>query len=162
MNHYSFRNHIFSLLSAVIKVWPEKVFEHILDILPAIGVSAVTQIDSHSKHVFEDLISAIVPCWLSKTDDVEKLLKVFIDIFPEIVEHRRLSIVLHLLRTLGEGKSLSSLLILLFSSLVSRKASLFVNIQTPDALSFCAKEWDYKLAVQICEQFTSMTWHSVS
>ncbi|KAI5385337.1 hypothetical protein KIW84_072076 [Lathyrus oleraceus] len=61
MNHYSFRNHIFSLLSAVIKVWPEKVFEHILDILPAIEVSAVTQINSHSKHVFEDLISAIVP-----------------------------------------------------------------------------------------------------
>ncbi|CAI8586853.1 unnamed protein product [Vicia faba] len=152
------RNHIFTLLSAVIKVLPEKVFGHILDILPVIGESAVTQIDSHSKHVFEDLISAIVPCWLSKTDDVEKLLKVFIDIFPEIVEHRRLSIVLHLLRTLGEGKSLASLLILLFSSLVSRKASHFLNIQTPDALTFCTKEWEYKLAVQICEQFTSMTW----
>ncbi|XP_058732539.1 uncharacterized protein At3g06530-like [Vicia villosa] len=37
-------NHIFSLLSAVIKVLPEKVFEHILDILPVIGESAVTQI----------------------------------------------------------------------------------------------------------------------
>ncbi|CAK8538792.1 unnamed protein product [Lathyrus sativus] len=149
------RNHIFSLLSAVIKVLPEKVFDHILDILPVIGLSAVTQIDSHSKHVFEDLISAIVPCWLSKTDDVENLLKVFIDIFPEIVEHRRLSIVLHLLGTLGEGKSLASLLILLFSSLVSRKASHFVNIQTPDALTFCTKEWEYKLAMQICEQFTN-------
>ncbi|GAU49365.1 hypothetical protein TSUD_252390 [Trifolium subterraneum] len=149
------RNHIFSLLSAVIRVLPDRVYGHILDILPVIGQSAVTQIDSHSKHVFEDLISAIVPCWLSKTDDVEKLLKVFIDVFPEVVEHRRLSIVLYLLRTLGEGKSLASLLNLLFSSLVSRKATCFVNIETVDALAFFTKEWEYKLAVQICEQLTN-------
>ncbi|AET00469.2 uncharacterized protein At3g06530 isoform X2 [Medicago truncatula] len=153
------RNHIFSLLSAVIRVLPEKVFGHLIDILPVIGKSAVTQIDSHSKHVFEDLISAIVPCWLSKTDDVEKLLKVFIDIFPEIVEHRRLSIVLYLLRTLGEGKKcLASLLRLLFSSLVSRNVTYFLNIETPDALTLCTIEWEYKLAVQICEQYASMTW----
>ncbi|WJX74984.1 hypothetical protein P8452_58570 [Trifolium repens] len=40
------RNHIFSLLSAVIKVLPGKVFGHILDILPVIGESAITL--SHS------------------------------------------------------------------------------------------------------------------
>jgi U3 small nucleolar RNA-associated protein 10 len=61
-------------------------------------------------------------------------------------------------RTLGEGKSLASLLILLFSSLVSRKATCFVNIETLDALTFFTKEWEYKLAVQICEQLTSMSW----
>lgn len=61
-------------------------------------------------------------------------------------------------RTLGEGKSLASLLILLFSSLVSRKATHFLNIETPDALTFYTTEWEYKLAVQICEQCTSMSW----
>jgi len=62
-------------------------------------------------------------------------------------------------RTLGEGKNcLASLLTLLFSSLVSRKATCFLNIETPDALTFCTIEWEYKLAVQICEQYTSMTW----
>ncbi|WJX58503.1 hypothetical protein P8452_43951 [Trifolium repens] len=66
------RNHIFSLLSAVIKVLPGKVFGHILDILPVIRESAITQIDIHSMHVFEDLILAVVPCWLSKTNDVEQ------------------------------------------------------------------------------------------
>jgi hypothetical protein len=60
-------------------------------------------------------------------------------------------------RTLGEGKSLASLLILLFSSLVSRKATCFVNIETLDALTFFTKEWEYKLAVQICEQLTSIS-----
>ncbi|XP_061353134.1 uncharacterized protein At3g06530 [Gastrolobium bilobum] len=152
------RNHVFSLLSAVTRVFPEEVLEHILDIVAVIGESAVKQIDSHSKHVFEDLISAIVPCWLSKTDDVEKLLKIFMDILPDIGEHRRVSIVLYLLRTLGEGKSLASLLILLFGSLVSRKATCFLNIETPDALTFYTKEWEFKFAVQICEQYTSTTW----
>lgn len=38
------RNHIFSLLSAVIRVLPEKVFGHLIDILPVIGESAVTQV----------------------------------------------------------------------------------------------------------------------
>ncbi|XP_057441205.1 uncharacterized protein At3g06530 isoform X2 [Lotus japonicus] len=157
-NNVVTRNHVLSLLSAVTKVFPEKVFGHILDILQVVGESAVMQIDSHSKHVFEDIISAVVPCWLSKTDDVEKLLKVFIDILPEIVEHRRLSIVLYLLRTLGEDKSLATLLILLFCSLVSRKATCFLNIETADALAFYTREWEYKFAVQICEQYTSMTW----
>ncbi|KAK7276819.1 hypothetical protein RIF29_17965 [Crotalaria pallida] len=152
------RNHVFALLSTVTRAFPEIVLGHILDILAVIGESAVIQIDTHSNHVFEDLISAIVPCWLSKTDDVEKLLKIFINILPEIVEHRRLSIVLYLLRTLGEGKGLASLLSLLLSSLVSRKATCFLNIETTDALTFYTGEWEYKFAVQICEQYTSITW----
>lgn len=152
------RNHVFSLLSAVTRVFPGEVLEHMLDILTVTGEAAVTQIDSHSKHVFEDLISAIVPCWLSKTDDVEELLKIFIDILPQIVEHRRLSFVLYLLRTLGDGKSLASLLFLLFHSLISRKAACFLNVETPDALTFYTGEWEYKFAAQICEQYTSVIW----
>ncbi|XP_047149419.1 uncharacterized protein At3g06530-like, partial [Vigna umbellata] len=152
------RNHIFSVLSAITRVYPEEVFEYMLDILVVIGDAAVTQIDDHSRIVFEDLISAIVPYWLSKTDDVEKLLKIFMEIFPEIVEHRRLSFVLYLLRTLGEEKSLSSLLILLFRSLISKKTSCFLNAETADDLTFYTKEWEYRFAVQICEQFTSKIW----
>ncbi|KAF7836313.1 uncharacterized protein G2W53_011172 [Senna tora] len=152
------RSHIFSLLSAVTKVFPEEVFGHILEIVAVIGESCVTQIDNHSNHVLEDLISAIVPCWLSKTDDVEKLLRIFLGTLPEVVEHRRLSIVLYLLRTLGEDKSLASLLVLLFRSLISRNQTYFSSIKAPDDLTFYTREWEYKFAVQICEQYTSMTW----
>ncbi|KAF3954304.1 hypothetical protein CMV_020329 [Castanea mollissima] len=109
-------NLVFSLISSVAKVVPEKVLEHILDILTVIGESAVSQIDSHSRRVFEDLISAVVPFWLSKTHNVEKLLEVFMNVLPEVAEHRRLSIVVYLLRTLGECSSLPSLLVLLFQS----------------------------------------------
>lgn len=53
---------------------------------------------------------------------------------------------------------MASLLSLLLSSLVSRKAICFLDIKTPDALSFYMREWEYKFAVQICEHYTSITW----
>lgn len=38
------RNHIFSLLSTIARVLPEKILDHILEILTVIGESAVTQV----------------------------------------------------------------------------------------------------------------------
>ncbi|KAK8586579.1 hypothetical protein V6N13_010167 [Hibiscus sabdariffa] len=154
------RNHVFSLLSTVAKLDPNRVLEHILDILTVIGESAVSQIDSHSQHVFEDLISALVPCWLSKTNNTEKLLQIFINILPEITEHRRLSIVVFLLRILGESDSLATLLVLLFRSLVSRKGlSCLTQTYTSDSLLYSARQdWEYAFAIQICGQYSCLIW----
>lgn len=38
------RNHVFSVISSVAKVVPERVLEHILDIIGIIGESAVSQV----------------------------------------------------------------------------------------------------------------------
>nr|GEW70692.1 hypothetical protein [Tanacetum cinerariifolium] len=146
------RNHVFSLLSAVSKVIPDRILDHILDILTLIGESAVTQWDNQSKKVSEDLISTIVPCWLSKTENQEELLQIFLNILPDVAEHRRLSIMVHLLRTLGESSSLASLLVLLFRSLAS-------NQDTSEKLSTNVRsQWQYKFALRICEQYSCMVW----
>ncbi|XVF49416.1 hypothetical protein PTKIN_Ptkin04bG0010100 [Pterospermum kingtungense] len=153
------RNHVFTLLSSVAKLVPNRILEHIVDILTVIGESAVLQIDSHSQRVFEDLLSAIVPCWLSKTNNAEKLLQIFINVLPEVAEHRRLSIVVFLLRILGESDSLASLLVLLFRSLVSRKGLSCLNTDTSDSLLYSArKDWEYSFAMQICGQFSCLIW----
>lgn len=154
------RNHIFSLLSTIARVLPDEILDHILDILTVIGESAVTQFDNHSQRVFEDLISAVVPCWLSKKDNTNKLLEIFINVLPEVASHRRLSIIVHLLRTLGERSSLGSLLVLLFHSLVSRKisSSLDDGSVTLSGFKSVTQEWEYILAVQICEQYSCMIW----
>ncbi|XWS47704.1 hypothetical protein CRYUN_Cryun13aG0007000 [Craigia yunnanensis] len=153
------RNHIFTLLSLVAKLVPNRILEHILDIPTVIGESAVSQIDSHSQHVFEDLISAIVPSWLSKTNNTEKLLQIFINVLPEVAEHRRLSIVVFLLRILGESDSLASLLVLLFRSLVSRKGLSCLNTYTSDSFLYSArKDWEYAFAMQICGQYSCLIW----
>ncbi|KAF5805582.1 putative U3 small nucleolar RNA-associated protein [Helianthus annuus] len=147
------RNHVFSLLSAVARVMPDIVLDHILDILTVIGQSAVTQWDSHSKKVFEDLVSTIVPCWLSKTENQEELLQVFLDILPDVAQHRRLSIVEHLLRTLGETSSLASVLILLFRSLASYQDNTLEHVSAS-----VRTQWQYTFALQISGQYSCSIW----
>lgn len=155
--HGVVRNHVFSLLSSIVKVVPENIMGYILDIFTVAGESTVSQIDSHSQHVFEDLISAVVPCWLAETRNTDKLLQVFVNVLPKIAEHRRLSIVVYLLRTLGEHNSLASLLALLFRSLVSRKGHSLLD-ETIDLTSSAQREWEYAFAIRICEQYSCRIW----
>uniref|UniRef100_A0A6N2JZM9 BP28 C-terminal domain-containing protein n=1 Tax=Salix viminalis TaxID=40686 RepID=A0A6N2JZM9_SALVM len=155
--HGVVRNHVFSLLSSIVKVVPENIMGYILDIFTVAGESTVSQIDSHSQHVFENLISAVVPCWLAETRNTDKLLQVFVNVLPKIAEHRRLSMVVYLLRTLGEHNSLASLLALLFRSLVSRKGLSLLD-DTNDLTSSAQKEWEYAFAIQICEQYSCRIW----
>ncbi|PIA50335.1 hypothetical protein AQUCO_01300820v1 [Aquilegia coerulea] len=145
------RNLVFSLLSSIAKIVPDKVLEHIISIFTVIGESAAKQSDSHSQRVFEDLISTIVPCWLSKANDVDNLLQIFIDVLPEVAEHRRLTIMVYLLRTLGEKNSLASLLVLLIRSAVARKSK-------KSSASLVLNEWEYKFAMQVCSQYSCMIW----
>ncbi|PON51074.1 U3 small nucleolar RNA-associated protein [Parasponia andersonii] len=154
------RNHVFSLITSITKITPEKVLEHIEEIFTVIGESAVTQIDSHSQHVFEDVISTVVPYWLQRTRNMDTLLQIFVSVLPEVAEHRRLSMVVYLLRTLGESNSLASLLVLLFRSLVSRKGSLFFDNKSGADISISStkREWEYAFAVQICEQYSCLIW----
>ncbi|CAL5366770.1 unnamed protein product [Camellia sinensis] len=155
------RNQVFSLLSTIAKVTPNKVLDHIMDIFTIIGESTVTQWDSHSQRVFEDLVSAIVPCWLSKSDSIDTLLQIFVNVLPEVAEHRRLSIIIHLLRTLGESGSLGSLLVLLFHSLVSRKRLSCPDSSLPSwdhLTSLTCTEWEFVFAKQILDQYSCTIW----
>lgn len=155
------RNQIFSLLATIAKVSPDSVFDHMLDLFKVIGESAVTQWDSHSQRVLEILISALIPCWLSKKGSLDELLQIFVNVLPEVAGHRRLSIIVHVLRNLGETDSLGSLLVLLFLSLVSRIRLSYTNkyqrswdLLTPSIRT----EWEFVFARQICDQYSCIVW----
>ncbi|XP_075111294.1 uncharacterized protein At3g06530 isoform X2 [Nicotiana tabacum] len=155
------RNQIFSLLSAISRAKPEKVLDHILEILVIIGESAVTQWDNNFQHIFEDLISAVVPCWLSKTDSADALLQIFVNILPQVSEHRRISMIVHVLRHLGESVSLGSLLYLLFRSLVARNCSSLHDRSDPSlsySISLINTQWEYLFAVQLLEKYSCTVW----
>ncbi|XP_010536553.1 PREDICTED: uncharacterized protein At3g06530 [Tarenaya hassleriana] len=156
------RNYVFSLFTSIVKVVPDKILDHIISILTLVGESTVTQIDSHSKSVFEEFISSVVPFWLSKTNSEEQLLQIFVKVLPDVTEHRRLSIVTYLLGIIGEQKGLPSLLVLLFRSLVSRQdSSWFDDARTSESFTPLAmREWEYAFAVKICEKYSSITWLS--
>ncbi|CAI9771819.1 unnamed protein product [Fraxinus pennsylvanica] len=154
------RNHIFSLLTILTKIIPDKVLDYTMDIITVMGESTVTQWDSYSQHVFEDLISAVVPCWISRTGNVDNFLQIFVTILPLVVEQRRLPIIVHILRTLGEADSLGSLLFLLLHSLVSRKSlfSLSSNPSLDHLTSIINRQWEYVFALQLCEQYSCTIW----
>ncbi|KAJ0234156.1 Uncharacterized protein HA466_0276910 [Hirschfeldia incana] len=156
------RNYIFSLFTSIVKIVPDRVLDHIISILTLVGESTVTQIDSHSKSIFEEFMSSVIPFWLSKTKSEEQLLEIFVKVLPDIVAHRRRSIVAYLLGVIGEQNGLPSLLVLLFKSLISRKDSACLgNVQDSDSfISDIKREWEYAFAVEICEQYTSSTWLS--
>ncbi|XP_038896984.1 uncharacterized protein At3g06530 [Benincasa hispida] len=152
------RNHVYSLISFVSKVIPEKLVEHMLDILSLIGESAVRQVDIHSERVLEDLIAAVVPCWLSKTENMDKLLQTFISILPEIVEDRMVKIFQYLLRIVGEWDGLAAVLLCLFQSLVSKLPS-FEDLHGLDGfMSIVHREREYGFALHICEKYSCATW----
>ncbi|KAL5728414.1 hypothetical protein ACHQM5_001504 [Ranunculus cassubicifolius] len=154
-------NHVFSLVSSISKVVPDKVLKHIIGIFTVIGGSAVKQGDSHSQHVFEDLISTIVPFWLSKENNVDDLLQIFIGVLPEISEHRRLTIMVFLLRTLGERRSLASLLVLLFRSAGTRKSKSESDNKLDTVISVGStanNEWEYEFALEVCTQYSCIIW----
>ncbi|KAJ4893034.1 Uncharacterized protein Rs2_19828 [Raphanus sativus] len=156
------RNYIFSLFTSIVKIVPDRVLDHIISILTLVGESTVTQIDSHSKSIFEEFMSSVIPFWLSKTKSEEQLLEIFVKVLPDIVEHRRRSIVAYLLGVIGQQNGLPSLLVLLFRSLISRKDSAWLgNVQNSGTfISDIKREWEYTFAVEICEQYTSSTWLS--
>lgn len=155
------RNQIFSLLSAISRAKPDKVLDHILEILVVIGESAVSQWDSNFQRIFEDLISAVVPCWLSKTDSADALLQIFVNILPQLSENRRISMIVHVLRHLGESVSLGSLLYLLFRSLVVRNYSSLHDRSDPSfscSISLINTQWEYLFAVNLLEKYSCTVW----
>ncbi|CAH9069155.1 unnamed protein product [Cuscuta epithymum] len=154
-------NHVMSLLSTIAKVMPTRVLDHIPAILIMVGETTMTQWDSYSQCVFDDLISAIVPCWLSKTDSTDTLIQIFVSFLPKVAEHRRLSIVMHLLKNLGVNTSLGTLFFLLFRSLISRKILSCTGDANPllgNLNSSMIMEWEYTFAVLLSEQYDCTVW----
>ncbi|XP_078163817.1 ARM repeat superfamily protein isoform X2 [Carex rostrata] len=153
----SVRNHIFALISSVARVSPQLISDNIISIFSVIGESALKQDDSHSQHVVEDLIAALVPCWLSMTTSVEKLLQIFIEALPDLAPQRRLVLLLYLSRTLGEDCSLGTVIYLLLHAMVKRLV-LTTRGEQLSNLTTSLDRWEYTLALQLCEQYSCKVW----
>ncbi|XP_062226340.1 uncharacterized protein At3g06530 isoform X2 [Phragmites australis] len=154
------RNHGFLLIASLAKACPQLVSERIVDLFVAIG-DAIKQDDSHSQRVLEDLLSVVVPCWLSWTTSTEKLLQIFIKALADIAEHRRLTLMVYLLRTLGKESSLSTVIMQLFYSLVERISHPLSGHQGSQgvlSLNAMSQEWEYGLAVNVTDQYSYKLW----
>ncbi|KAL5671139.1 hypothetical protein ACJX0J_015445, partial [Zea mays] len=151
------RNHGFSLIASLGKACPQLVSESIVDLFVAIG-DAIKQDDSHSQRVLEDLLSVLVPCWLSRTTSIEKLLQIFIKALADVPEHRRLTLMVYLLRTMGKENNLSTVIMHLLHSVVERISHSFSVHHGDDYRLAMSQEWEYGLAVNVLDQFSYKLW----
>uniref|UniRef100_A0A1D1XF93 Uncharacterized protein At3g06530 n=1 Tax=Anthurium amnicola TaxID=1678845 RepID=A0A1D1XF93_9ARAE len=151
-------NHVFWLLSSVAKVSSHWVSEYIFELFTIIGDSASKQSDSHSQHILEELISTLIPCWLAKTSNIKSLLQVFVNVLPEVPENRRLTLMVYLLRTLGEKGSLGVLIALLLHLLVAREVEASARGSHELLPASLQTEWEYIFAIQICDQYSCRIW----
>ncbi|PUZ48302.1 hypothetical protein GQ55_7G235000 [Panicum hallii var. hallii] len=150
------RNHGFSLIASLGKACPQLLSDSIVDLFLVIG-DAIKQDDSHSQRVLEDLLSVLVPCWLSRNTSIEKLLQIFIKALADIPGHRRLTLMVYLLRTLGNESHLSTVIMHLLQSLVKR-ISLSLSEHQGRRWSALSQEWEYGLAVNVTDQYSYKLW----
>jgi len=150
------RNHGFYLIASLGKACPQLLSDSIVDLFLVIG-DAIKQDDSHSQRVLEDLLSVVVPCWLSRNTSIEKLLQIFIKALADIPEHRRLTLMVYLLRTLGNESHLSTVIMHLLQSLVKR-ISLSLSEHQGSRWSALSQEWEYGLAVNVTNQYSYKLW----
>ncbi|KAL5216795.1 hypothetical protein ABZP36_008196 [Zizania latifolia] len=153
------RNHGFSLIASLARAFPQLITESIEDLFVAIG-DTIKQDDSHSQRILEDLLSVLVPCWLARTTSIEKLLQIFIKALSGVAEHRRLTLMVYLLRTLGEKNSMSTVVMCLLHSLDGRISHSPIHQGSHYALCLKAmpQEWEYELAVNITNQYSYKLW----
>lgn len=88
-------------------------------------------------------------------------LQIFIKSLTDVAEHRRLTLMMYLLRTLGEENSLSTVIMHLLYTLIERGShSLSKHQKTHDVLSLSAmsQEWEYRLAVNMTGQYSYKLW----
>ncbi|KAF0894489.1 hypothetical protein E2562_039200 [Oryza meyeriana var. granulata] len=153
------RNHGFSLVASLAKAFPQLVSECIEDLFVTIG-DAVKQDDSYSQRILENLLSVLVPCWLARTTSIEKLLEIFIKALADVAEHKRLTLMVYLLRTLGEKNCLSTVIMYLLHSLVGRisHSPKHQGCDYTVSLTAMPQEWEYGLAVNITSQYSYKLW----
>eukprot|EP00850_Spirogloea_muscicola_P003773 SM000015S01273 [mRNA] locus=s15:967909:985221:- [translate_table: standard] len=146
------------LVTALAKLKPEAVLEHVLALIQSLGQSTLSQDDSHSHQVVRNMLLTILPLWLERKGDIKSLFQTFVDILPGVPTHRKLLLVTSALRAVGEKRGLPIILLLLLRAAeVTPKGKISVQEMreaAPENANEATEQWAEDFATQLCEQFT--------
>ncbi|KAH8833345.1 armadillo-type protein [Flagelloscypha sp. PMI_526] len=119
------------LTAALAKLAPESVMRHIMPVFTFMGSNVFHRDDTYSFRVVQKTIESIVPVMISSlrqstTDRISlylgarDLLRVFVDAYNHIPRHRRTSLFIHLIDTLGPTDFLAPVCMLLTEKFATR------------------------------------------
>ncbi|EFJ42549.1 hypothetical protein VOLCADRAFT_107183 [Volvox carteri f. nagariensis] len=101
----SVRNAALGLLAALATRTPEAALSHVLQVLAVVNQSAGLQDDEHSRAVGATALAAVVPAWVAGGRMQAPLWEQVVSSLPSLPAHRRLDVLLALLRALPAGEN---------------------------------------------------------
>ncbi|KAG0589672.1 hypothetical protein KC19_1G038600 [Ceratodon purpureus] len=154
------RNQALMLLTAIARIFPQKVLNHIVDLFSVIGSSTITQDDKYSHDVTQQLLVVVVPFWLKTNKDPTTLLQIIVTALPQVPVHRRMSLVTTLLRVMKEKDSLHVFLMLLLEGTASTANGEVQgeNRVGSGKLDLWKGHWEVKFAKDLCQEYEPVTW----
>lgn len=113
-------HHALMLLAHCATFAPNRVLHNIMAIFTFMGSSILRQDDAFSFQIISNILETIVPLLVQKTGDLGNLsassitsvLRVFASSIPDIPDHRRIPLLMKLMKILQDGEYLHVLLIL--------------------------------------------------
>lgn len=154
-------HHALLLLGTVASIFPDKVLHNIMSIFTFMGASVMRLDDTYSFQVINKTVKMVIPALIqsdggdsaevsrSVEETVVKITGVFVDALPHVPEHRRLPVLVQLVDTLGAGRFLWVLLVLLFDQYVT-KTALAAAYGEKDAIL----EADTEFWISVCCEFS--------
>ncbi|CAK6442246.1 unnamed protein product [Pipistrellus nathusii] len=154
-------HHALLLLGTVAGIFPDKVLHNIMSIFTFMGANVMRLDDTYSFQVINKTVKMVIPALIQSdggdsaevTRNVEaivvKIMRVFVDALPHVPEHRRLPVLAQLLDTLGAGRFLWVLLVLLFEQYIT-KTVLAAAGGEKDAML----EADTEFWISVCCEFS--------
>ncbi|GLC34752.1 hypothetical protein PLESTB_001159600 [Pleodorina starrii] len=96
------RNAALDLLAALATRMPEAALSHVLQVLAVVNQSAALQDDEHSRAIGATALAAVVPAWVGAGRRPAALWEQVVSSLPSLPGHRRLEVLLALMRALPE------------------------------------------------------------
>ncbi|XP_038070056.1 HEAT repeat-containing protein 1-like [Patiria miniata] len=157
--------HALMLLAAAAGLFPDHVLHNIMAIFTFMGAHMLHRDDSYSFQVIIRTIETVIPALIKASNQkslpsslgggveevVVMVMRVFVDAFPHIPEHRRLPLLSQVMMTVGQETYLSKMLALLIGGYVTKGAAAMhpgdeIDVKGP------GRSIDFWLA--LCQQFS--------
>ncbi|KAK3090239.1 hypothetical protein FSP39_010297 [Pinctada imbricata] len=159
-------HHALLVLTMAAKIYPEKLLHNIMSVFTFMGANMLRQDDAYSFHIINRILETVVPALVtvceqrtkvprgstgSSEDVITTVLRVFVDAYPHVPQHRRLMLFTKLLQIVGQRSFLWRCCLLMIEH--------FVNKPTYSTQSETDKQEDHESYVEfllgLCGQFST-------
>ncbi|XP_060070386.1 HEAT repeat-containing protein 1-like [Ylistrum balloti] len=162
-------NQALLVLTTAARLYPEHLLHNVMSVFTFMGANILRQDDSYSIQIIGRILETVIPALITaceqrtkvpqgvsnKVEDViTMVIRVFVDAYPHIPDHRRLMLFTKLVQIVGEDNYLWRTLLLLVAHLVTRGTQS--NDDTPATEREILSK-DMEFCLQLSGQFPATT-----